>query len=212
MIVVEHLTKRFGERTVLQDISLRFESGKIYGIVGRNGSGKTVLFKCICGFLQPTSGTVTVDDKIIGREVDMIPDAGVILESPGFLPGYSGMQNLWFLAGLRGKICREDCAKAMEQVGLDPSDKKKVGRYSLGMRQRLGLAQAIMEDPKVLIMDEPTNGLDDQGAREVRNLLLGLRDQGKIILLASHNREDIEEMCDVVVRMDGGSILCSTLS
>lgn len=206
MIIVEHLTKRFGERAVLQDISLRFGRGKIYGIVGRNGCGKTVLFKCICGFLQPTDGTVTVDGKIIGRDVDMIPDAGVILEAPGFLPGYSGMQNLWFLAGLRGKIRREDCAKAMEQVGLDPADRKWVGRYSLGMRQRLGLAQAIMEDPKVLILDEPMNGLDDQGVREVRNLLLRLREQEKIIMLASHNREDIEEMCDVVVRMDGGSV------
>lgn len=209
MIVVEHLTKRFGERTVLQDVSLRFDRGKIYGVVGRNGSGKTVLFKCICGFLRPTAGTVTVNGKVIGRDADMIPDTGMILEAPGFLPGYSGLENLWFLAGLRGKITRRDCARAMEQVGLNPADRKRVGKYSLGMRQRLGLAQAMMEDPAILILDEPTNGLDDQGAGEVRSLLLGLREQGKVILLASHNREDIEGMCDEVVRMDGGRVVYS---
>lgn len=207
MIVVEHLTKQFGEQMALRDVSLRFERGKIYGVVGRNGSGKTVLFKCICGFLRPTIGTVTVDGKIIGQDTDIIPDAGMILENPGFLPGYSGLKNLLFLAGLRGKISRKDCAKAMEQVGLNPTDRKRVGQYSLGMRQRLGLAQAIMEDPSVLILDEPTNGLDDRAAKEIRNLLLGLRNRGKVILLASHNREDIEEMCDEVVRIDGGKVV-----
>ena len=207
MIQVEHLTKRFGSHTVLDDFSLTFEQGKIYGVVGRNGSGKTVLFKCICGFLKPTSGTVMVDTQRIGRDVDMLPNAGIILESPGFLPGYSGLQNLWFLAGLRRKIGRDDCAKAMVRVGLDPKDKKRVSRYSMGMRQRLGIAQAMMEDPDILILDEPTNGLDDGGVREIHELLLELKAHGKLILLASHSREDIETLCDVVIRMGQGKII-----
>ena len=204
MIQVEHLTKRFGSHTVLDNFSLTFEQGKIYGVVGRNGSGKTVLFKCICGFLKPTAGTVMVDRQRIGRDVDMLPNAGIILESPGFLPGYSGLQNLWFLAGLRRKIGRDDCAKAMVQVGLDPKDRKRVSRYSMGMRQRLGIAQAIMENPDILILDEPTNGLDDGGVREIHELLLELKAQGKVILLASHNKEDIEVLCNTIIRMDQG--------
>ena len=210
MIQVEHLTKRFGSHTVLDDFSLTFEQGKIYGVVGRNGSGKTVLFKCICGFLKPTAGTVTADRQRIGRDVDMLPNAGIILESPGFLPGYSGLQNLWFLAGLRRKIRRDDCARAMVRVGLDPKDRKRVSRYSMGMRQRLGIAQAIMENPDILILDEPTNGLDDGGVREIHELLLELKAQGKLILLASHSREDIETLCDIVIRMDHGKTIQSS--
>lgn len=210
MIQVEHLTKRFGSHTVLDDFSLTFEQGKIYGVVGRNGSGKTVLFKCICGFLKPTAGSVTADGQRIGQDVDMLPNAGIILESPGFLPGYSGLQNLWFLAGLRRKIGRDDCAKAMVRVGLNPKDRKRVSRYSMGMRQRLGIAQAIMENPDILILDEPTNGLDDGGVREIHELLLELKAQGKVILLASHSREDIETLCDTVIRMDQGKVALLT--
>lgn len=205
-IEIRHLTKKFKEYRALDDVSLIFEEGKIHGIVGRNGSGKTVLFKCICGFLKLDEGEILVDGKRIGKEIEAPRDVGVIIESPGFLPGYSGFQNLNFLAGIRNKISREDIMEAIRFVGLDPKSRKHVGKYSMGMRQRLGLAQAIMEDPSLLILDEPMNGLDHQGVSDIRKLLLDLKEQGKTILLASHSREDIAVLCDTVTEMDHGKI------
>ena len=206
MITVEHVTKRFRDQTVLNDVSCSFENGKIHGIVGSNGSGKTVFMKCICGFLFPDSGKVLIDGKQVGKAFDFPPSLGLIIESPGFLPTRSGMSNLKLLAAIRHKVKKEDLIRAMEQVGLDPALKKPVGKYSLGMRQRLGLAQAIMEDPKLLILDEPFNGLDRTGATEIRSLLLQLKSEGKTILLSSHNHVDIDTLCDTVLELDAGKI------
>ena len=204
VIEIENLCKKFKDKTVINNVNVSFERGKIHGIIGRNGSGKTVLFKCICGFVPITSGRIKVQDQLIGKEIDIPENIGIIIESPGFLPNYSGFHNLKFLAELNKKIGREKIRETMRFVGLDPDDKKHVGKYSMGMRQRLGLAQAIMEEPDILVLDEPMNGLDKQGVREIRTCLLQLKDQEKTILLASHNAEDIDVLCDTVCEMDGG--------
>lgn len=206
-IRIENVTKKFGSYAALDGISLNFEKGKIHGIIGRNGSGKTVLFKCICGFLRVDGGAVLVNGKQIGKEIEAPESIGAIIETPGFLPGYSARQNLQFLAGIRGKIGKKEIDEAIRKVGLAPEAKKHVGKYSLGMRQRLGIAQAIMEDPSLLILDEPMNGLDNQGVQEMRQLFLKLKDEGKTILLASHNREDIAALCDTTVEIDRGKIV-----
>ncbi|MGN0792244.1 MAG: ABC transporter ATP-binding protein [Christensenellales bacterium] len=203
-IQVKNLSKDFGQDRVLKCINRDFESGKIHGIVGNNGSGKTVLMKCICGFLLPTEGTVIVNGRRVGKDVDFPPDLGVIIETPGFLPGVTGVKNLEILASLNKKIGLSEIADAIRRVGLDPHMKKPVGKYSLGMRQRLGIAQAIMEDPSLLILDEPLNGLDKHGVAEMRKLIKGLSAEGKTILLASHNQGDIDELCDTVCEMDAG--------
>ena len=203
-IQVKNLSKDFGQDRVLKCVNRDFESGKIHGIVGNNGSGKTVLMKCICGFLLPTEGTVIVNGRRVGKDVDFPLDLGVIIETPGFLPGVTGVKNLEILASLNKKIGLSEIADAIRRVGLDPHMKKPVGKYSLGMRQRLGIAQDIMEDPSLLILDEPLNGLDKHGVREMRQLIKGLKEQGKTILLASHNQGDIDELCDTVCEMDAG--------
>ena len=203
-IRVEGVYKRFGTDTVLKDVSRSFERGRIHGIVGNNGSGKTVLMKCICGFLIPDSGSITVNGERVGVDVDFPRDMGLIIETPGFLPNMTGVKNLEILASLNKKIGLEEIAAAIRRVGLDPLMKKPVGKYSLGMRQRLGIAQAIMEDPALLILDEPLNGLDKHGVAEMRQLIKGLKEQGKTILLASHNQGDIDELCDTVCEMDAG--------
>lgn len=205
-IEIEHVTKKFGGETVLHDIDIAMEQGNVYGISGNNGSGKTVLMKCICGFLPVTSGRIRVNGKRIGIDIDFPESMGVIIETPGFLTNVSGMRNLEILAGLQNKIGREGIQDAILKAGLDPDLKKAVSKYSLGMRQRLGIAQAIMEDPEFLILDEPFNGLDKHGVADIRKLLLGLKAQGKTILLASHNSEDIRILCDKVYEMDGGRI------
>ena len=203
-IRVEGVYKRFGTDTVLKDVSRSFERGRIHGIVGNNGSGKTVLMKCICGFLIPDGGSITVNGERVGVDVDFPRDMGLIIETPGFLPNMTGVKNLEILASLNKKIGLEEIAAAIRRVGLDPLMKKPVGKYSLGMRQRLGIAQAIMEDPTLLILDEPLNGLDKHGVREMRQLIKGLKEQGKTILLASHNQGDIDELCDTVCELDAG--------
>ncbi len=205
-VEISHVTKKFGEDTVLCDIDITMEKGNVYGISGNNGSGKTVLMKCICGFLPVTTGKIRVGGKVIGTETDFPESIGVIIETPGFLMNLTGMRNLEILAGLRGKISKEEIRAAIRKAGLDPDLKKAVAKYSLGMRQRLGIAQAIMEDPDFLILDEPFNGLDKHGVEDIRNLILELKKQGKTILLASHNSEDIRILCDKVFEMDGGRI------
>ena len=203
-IRVEGVYKRFGTDTVLKNVSRSFERGRIHGIVGNNGSGKTVLMKCICGFLIPDSGSITVNGERVGADVDFPRDMGLIIETPGFLPNVTGIKNLEILASLNKKIGLREIAASMRAVGLDPSMNKPVGKYSLGMRQRLGIAQAIMENPSLLILDEPLNGLDKHGVMEMRQLIKGLKEQGKTILLASHNQGDIDELCDTVCEMDAG--------
>ena len=165
-VILENVTKNFQGQQVLKKINVSFEEGKIYGIVGRNGSGKSVLMKCICGLLPVSSGSVKVNGQEVCKEVDFPDNIGFIIENPGFLRNYSGAQNLRYLAAIRGVATETDIRRCMEIVGLQPDDKKTVGKYSLGMVQRLGIAQAILENPDILIFDEPMNALDNQGVNE----------------------------------------------
>jgi len=205
-IEVKNVYKSFKNIEVLHDVSLQADAGSICGIIGRNGSGKTVLFKCICGFLQTDRGEIQIEGKAVGKDKSTLSNLGIIIESPGFLRHYSGYKNLEFLMGLNGKADREKINAVLDLVGLAEQKNKKVGKYSMGMRQRLGIAQAIMEEQNILILDEPMNGLDNQGVEDIRKLLLKLKKKGTAILLASHNQEDIRQLCDFVYEMDSGRI------
>ena len=206
VIEVKNVVKRWGNNTVLKSVDLTAEHSEIIGIIGHNGSGKTVLMKCICGFITPDSGEITVSGKRIGKDIDIPKNIGSIIEAPGFLPNFSGFSNLWQLAKIRGKISKDDIRSAMKTVGLDPNEKKHVGKYSLGMKQRLGIAQAIMEDPDVLILDEPLNGLDKDGVADMRQLLLQLKEEGKTMIVASHNSVDADVLCDRVFEINKGEL------
>ncbi len=203
MIEVRNLTKEFKETKALDNVNLTFEKGQIHGIIGRNGSGKTVMLKVICGFMAPTAGEVYIDGKQYSPSM-LRKNLGMIIESPGFIEVKSGYKNLCYLASIQKKIGKEQVKEAMRTVGLDPESKKPVKKYSMGMRQRLGIAQAIMEDPDILLLDEPMNGLDNHGVEDIRQILLSLREAGKTILLASHSREDIAILCDTVTEMEAG--------
>lgn len=204
MIQIQSLTKVYGKQIVLSNVSVKMGGGLIYGLVGVNGSGKTTLMRCICGFTHPTSGTIYVNGDEIGRDVDFPRKTGIIIETPGFLPHYSGLRNLMILAGVSHGADRARAEQVMNMVHLDSSDRKPVGQYSLGMRQRLGIAQAIMENPNILILDEPFNGLDQSGMEEIHTLFEVLKEKGKTILLASHSATDISRACDVVFEIKDG--------
>lgn len=206
-IEINNLSLIIKKNEILKKINISFEKGRIHGLIGRNGSGKTMLMKCICGFIRPTEGEIIVNEKRIRKDCDFPDSVGIIIETPGFIPYYSGYKNLKLLADINNKISKEQIKSAMNQVGLDPDLKRHVKKYSLGMRQRLGLAQAIMENPDLLILDEPMNGLDKDGVADMRKYLLDLKKQGKTILIASHSTEDIEILCDTVCEMDKGILI-----
>ena len=203
MVEVKNVTKKFKHVTALKDVSITFEQGKIHGVIGRNGSGKTVMFKCICGFMEPSAGEIFVNGKRVVPA--RMQDIGIIIEDPGFIPGMNAFKNLKLLASIHHKIKDDHIKDVIRQVGLDPDSKQPAGKFSLGMRHRLGIAQAIMENPPLLILDEPMNGLDKNGVLEMRTLLRKLCDEnGTTIIMSSHYAEDIEALCDTVCEMDGG--------
>lgn len=206
VIEVKNVSLSIKENKILNNINVSFERGKIHGLIGRNGSGKTMLMKCICGFVKCTSGEIIVNGERVGKDVDFPFNTGIIIENPSFIPYYSGYKNLKMLAELNGKTKKEDVIASIESVGLDPKMKRSVKKYSLGMRQRLGFAQAIMDNPDILILDEPMNGLDVDGVDDIRKCLMELRNQGKTILIASHYAEDIEILCDTVHEIKKGYI------
>lgn len=205
-IILKNVTKRYGEHTVLNEVNTTFQAGKISGIIGRNGSGKTVLLKTICGITAPSSGSVQVGEQIIGTDVDFPPDMGVLIETPAFISSLSGIKNLESLAAIRRKVDRMQISATMESLGLDPTSKKAVKNYSLGMRQKLGIAQAIMESPKLLILDEPMNGLDKESIDHIRCKLKELCENGTTIIMASHYLSDVILMCDNVYEMQSGQL------
>lgn len=206
MIEVVGVSKKFGENTILDNVTMTFENGKIYGLVGRNGSGKTVLMKIICGIMRADIGTVMSDGVKIGEDVDFLPNTGLIIETPGFIGYQSGYKNLEALAAIRGIIGKEKIKETMKLVGLDPDSKKKVKKYSLGMRQKLGLAQAIMEDNDVYIFDEPMNSLDKETVSNIRDIIRELKSNNKIIIISSHMEEDICLLCDEVFDITAGVV------
>jgi ABC-2 type transport system ATP-binding protein len=206
IIEVKDVSLTIKKKCIIDNVSLEIEEGKIHGLVGENGSGKTMLMKCICGFAHPQKGTIKVQDKVIGKDVDFPQNIGLIIETPGFIPYFSGYKNLEYLASIRKMASKSEILNALEVLGLTEAKDKQVGKYSLGMRQRLGIAQAIMENPDVLILDEPMNALDHNGVEIVRKLLIELKEKGKTILITSHNTQDIEILCDSITKMENGRI------
>ena len=207
MLKISNLSKKFKKRVVLDDINLELDFGNIYGFLGANGSGKSVFFKTICGFLKADGGTVALDDKVLGKDIDFLPELGVLIEKPGFIENYTQFDNLKYLAQINNVITDDDIRTALELVGLDTDNNGKVKNFSLGMRQRLAIAQAIMENQKIIILDEPFNGLDKQGVAQIKQLLLGLKSPDRLILLTSHISGDIEEMSDSVFEFTAGKIV-----
>lgn len=211
MLKITDLSKKFKKRTVLDNVNLELEFGNIYGFTGANGSGKSVFFKVLCGFLKADKGSVALDDRVLGRDMDFLPELGVLIEKPGFIENYTQFENLKYLAQINNILADEEITAALERVGLDPANREKVKNFSLGMRQRLGIAQAIMEDQKILILDEPFNGLDQQGAAQIKRLLLELKSPERLILLTSHIAGDIEELADFVFEFTEGRIVPAKL-
>ncbi len=207
VVEIKALTKLINDIPILQNINVNFTSGNIYGLVGKNGSGKSMLFKAICGLINPTEGEIRVFNEVINYG-KFPKSTGVIIENPGFLPQYSAFKNLKILASINNIISDDDIKNVISSVGLNPNDNRPVKKFSLGMKQRLGIAQALMEKPRLLILDEPMNALDSEGVKLVRNILLELKKDSVTILLASHNDEDIAELCDYVYKMESGVLMC----
>lgn len=205
-LTVENLCKKIKDRVILDNINLNLESGNVYGFVGRNGSGKTMLFRAVSGLINIDSGKVMLDEKELHKDMQVLPDMGIILENAGLYSEFTGRKNLQILADIRKKITPEEVDKAIERVGLDPGDKRTYRKYSLGMKQRIILAQAIMEHPSILFLDEPTNALDEDGVNRIRRIVAEEKERGSIVLLASHNKEDIEMLADKVYYMVDGRI------
>lgn len=206
MIKIENYTQKIKKDIILNDINLHLKENKIYGFVGRNGSGKSILFKGICGLLNISNGKIIIKGKEIGKDIDFYDNLGAVLDGSGFLPNLSSFDNLKLLASIRNKISDSDIKSALNKVGLDPNDKKKYKKYSLGMKQKLALAQAIMENPELLILDEPFNGLDSYSVKDIREMLIDYKKEGKTILISSHIKEDIDILCDEVYELDRGNI------
>ena len=209
MITVEisNYTKKIREINVLENINYRFEGGKIYGLVGRNGSGKTMMLRAIAGLIYPTDGHVIINDKVLHKDISFPKNTGIIIENTEMLPQYDGFTNLKLLAKISKKATDEDIMEALQRVGLGDVGKKKVKAYSLGMRQKLSIAQAIFEKPEILLLDEPTNALDEKSVEGVRKILFEFKGRGALIILASHNKEDIERLSDEVLEMDNGRLI-----
>lgn len=205
-VEVKGLTKCFKDDSVLKNINVSMNSKTIYGIVGKNGSGKTMLFRCLAGLVRPTAGEIVYDGKILHRDISAPPNMGIVIENMGLYPEYTGFSNLKYLASIRKLISEQEILDAIARVGLDPYDKRTIKKYSLGMRQRIILAQAIMEKPNILLLDEPTNGLDEKGVELIRNILREEAERGALIMIASHNKEDILYLCDKVFYMSDGRL------
>lgn len=209
MITVEtkNLTKKIGNEIILKDVNTKFENKKIYGIVGRNGSGKTMFLKSLCGFLTPTSGTVLINQKDIYREEMFSNNVGISFSNSNYIKDLTGFENLELIANIKKQISKEDIIDALKKVNLLKEKDKKYGKYSLGMKQKLDIAQAIMEKPEILLLDEPFNGLDDESVKLIKKLIIDLKNSGNTIIIATHIKDDIENFCDEVIRFDMGTIV-----
>lgn len=210
-VELKNVSKRLNDVTVLEDISLTLESGTIYGLKGKNGCGKTMLMRMMAGLIYPTSGTVSIDGEILHKDIATPRSIGVLIENPAFLPGYTGQQNLELLAGLTGKADRTQIAKTMSRVGLAPNDKRTYRKYSLGMKQRLGIACALMECPDLILLDEPINAIDEKGVPKIWEALQEEKQRGALIMLACHDTEELTSLADQIITIEEGKI-CSISS
>ena len=206
LLCAKDICKKIRGKTVLSHVNLELESGTIYGFVGRNGSGKTMLFRALSGLISVSSGEVTLDGKVLRKDFSVLPNLGIILETTGLYPNLTGIENLSYLASIQKRIGLEEIKRAIRRVGLDPEDKRTYRKYSMGMKQRLALAQAVMERPDIIMLDEPTNGLDEDGVDMIRKLILAEKERGAMILVASHNKEDIQILADQVYRISAGVV------
>lgn len=204
IIKVENFTKVIKGNIILNDITVELKKGNIYAFVGHNGSGKSMLFKSICGFIKPTSGNIKVRNKIVGKDISFPEKTGILIENSGLLPNLTAFENLKILANIQNITTDTEIRDILLLVGLDPTNKKAIKKYSLGMKQKAGIAQAIMENPEIIILDEPMNGLDSESVKNIRGIILDLKSKGKTILLASHNENDIELLADEVFQLDNG--------
>ena len=209
-IKITHLSKQIKKAVILDDVNMELESGRIYGLKGKNGSGKTMLMRAICGLITPTNGTVEIDGKILGKDISFPESIGVLIENPSFISNYTGMKNLQVLASIQKRIGDEEIRNTLELVGLDPDEKRTFKKYSLGMKQRLGIAEAIMERPDIVILDEPINALDEAGAAMIREILHNLRNEGKLIILACHDTEELNFLADEIYEIAEGKIIGHT--
>lgn len=205
-VSVEHYTKEIKNDVILNDINYTFESGKIYGLRGKNGSGKTMLIRGLCGLIHPTSGRIVIDGQVLGTDISFPPSVGILIEDPGFIPGYSGYENLFALSQIKKQIGAEEIRTLMSCFGLDAKDKKKYKKYSLGMKQKLGLCAAFMEQPEFILLDEPTNALDEGSVEILRKQLLQHKERGALIIVASHDREELDLLADEIVEIASGRI------
>lgn len=205
-LIAEEVTKSIKGKRILQNVSLEMQTGLVYGFCGRNGSGKTMLFRALSGLMRIDSGRICWKGQELHKDFSVLPSLGIVLEHAELYPNLTGLENLSYLAGFKGIIGKEEMCEALERVGLEPYDKRVYGKYSMGMKQRLAIAQAIMERPEVIMLDEPTNGLDEAGVQEIRTLVGQERERGALILLASHNKEDMNLLADHVNRVVDGRL------
>jgi len=206
-IKIEGLCKKIKGAVILDSVDLELTSGHIYGLKGKNGSGKTMLMRAISGLLIPDSGSVTIDGKILHKDIAFPQSIGILIENPAFLPQYTGYKNLKLLASLTGNISDEDIKTALVRVGLDPADRRTYRKYSLGMKEKLGIANAIMGEPDIIILDEPINALDEESVHKIKQVLLEIRDKGKLIIIACHDREELEFLSDIIYEIKDGRIV-----
>lgn len=206
-INIDNISKSFDKGLVLNNINLYFESGKVYGLKGRNGSGKTMLLRAISGLILPDKGTIKIDDKILGDDLSFPPSVGVLIENPGYIPELSGKENLRNIADIKSVVSDREINEIMKYFDLEPESKKPVKKYSLGMKQKLGLCMAFMEDPELILLDEPMNALDEKAVNDLKDLILKKEKEGKLIIIASHDLEDLEELTDEIIEMQNGEVV-----
>ena len=205
-IIVKSATKYIKKALILDDVNIQLTGGKIYGLKGPNGSGKTMLMRLLCGLIRPTSGEVWIDGKKLGKDMDFPESVGLLIENPAFLPNYTGYENLELLSQIRGKIGAVEICQSLLEVGLDPHDPRKYRKYSLGMKQRLGIAAAIMEKPDLLVVDEPTNALDDSGVEQICTILRRERDRGALVVIACHDSLLLQTLSDEIYKIYEGKV------
>ena len=209
-IEITNLKKVIKGTIVLDDINYTFSGGRIYGLCGKNGCGKTMLMRLIAGLIYPSSGTIRIKDKVLGKDISFPESVGMLIENPSFLNDYTGKQNLEMLAGLQKNVDKAEVRRVLEQVGLDPDDKRKFYKYSLGMRQRLGIAAAIMGSPELILLDEPINAIDTDGVQEIRAIIRGLSAENRIIIVASHDKSEMDYLADEKIYMSEGWLIKET--